>query len=319
MEIQWKNYLAQTLDSWNKKYLIISPDLDGLLSACLASHVYGSKIIGIYDTRTLMLFDNHTMEQAKEALWIDLDIQNKNILSFGHHILQIDGEELSRFNPNSFNPNVLYGLDWKKCFKDRTPTSLNKCPYSTITILLAFLESYVMSIPPNKGTKGFSLIAHADSLHEIVWNHNHNINLWKKMMFPHSEFIDNIVSKTYFTDINCRVHSSMVCDLRSFGIIDRSFGENKATRLPRSWEFTTGVQSAVGIRCIQKTIEYIGYMTGWNLDRSQIPKRRTSYHNGRIITHVPERLGDTNKLFEREPNIFSFAITFNKTIKSTVW
>ena len=32
----WMQQFNQALDAWNKKYIITSPDIDGILSACLS-------------------------------------------------------------------------------------------------------------------------------------------------------------------------------------------------------------------------------------------------------------------------------------------
>ncbi|HIB23095.1 MAG TPA: hypothetical protein EYO22_00055 [Candidatus Poseidoniales archaeon] len=83
----WLVQFNLALDAWDKKYIITSPDIDGILSACLLSNKYGAKLSGIYTTRYLILFDNATSSDAKRALWLDHDISEQGIQCMGQHLV----------------------------------------------------------------------------------------------------------------------------------------------------------------------------------------------------------------------------------------
>ena len=63
----WIPQFNLALDAWDKKYIITSPDIDGILSACLLGNKYGAKLAGIYTTRYLILFDDATAADATAA------------------------------------------------------------------------------------------------------------------------------------------------------------------------------------------------------------------------------------------------------------
>ena len=61
----WLPTFNEALDAWDKRFIITSPDVDGLLCAALLSDVFGARLIGIYTTRHLVIFDGHTNENAR--------------------------------------------------------------------------------------------------------------------------------------------------------------------------------------------------------------------------------------------------------------
>jgi hypothetical protein len=48
--------------------------------------MYPVKIIGIYTTTHLLLLDDHTKEEAKDALWLDHDISQIGVRCVGQHL-----------------------------------------------------------------------------------------------------------------------------------------------------------------------------------------------------------------------------------------
>ncbi len=64
----WIGDFNKCLAAWDGKYIITSPDIDGILSACLLGSKFGAKLAGVYTTRYLILFDNATADDAKNAL-----------------------------------------------------------------------------------------------------------------------------------------------------------------------------------------------------------------------------------------------------------
>ena len=88
----WIPEFNTALNAWNKRFIITSPDVDGLLSAALMCDQFGAKLIGVYTTSHLILFDNFTTEAAKEALWVDHDISHPGIICMGQHLIRLEVE-----------------------------------------------------------------------------------------------------------------------------------------------------------------------------------------------------------------------------------
>ena len=96
-----KSKILETLEY--SKNLIISPDMDGFLSAQLLNRYNGSQIVGTYDKNILCLADGIN---PTECLFVDCDINNPDYVSVGNHMRLLDDNMSSK----SFNPNVHYGI-----------------------------------------------------------------------------------------------------------------------------------------------------------------------------------------------------------------
>jgi len=70
----WTDALDGVFADWDRAAIVVSPDVDGILSAALVSAAYGSRIAGIYTTSALLLVDGATPNDASEALWVDHDV-----------------------------------------------------------------------------------------------------------------------------------------------------------------------------------------------------------------------------------------------------
>jgi hypothetical protein len=313
--MSWKDKFTCCIDRWNKKCIVISPDLDGIISAVALCHIYGSRIIGIYDTRRIIVFDEADREELVNALWLDHDIQNKNILSIGHHLLQIGNEELLKFNEDSFNPNVYFGMNWRNCFLNRTKNTLNKFPYSTIILLTEALNIRI----PNIGTKGYSLILQADGLIDVSLEYRENCLKWKDMMFDNSFIINSIIEGEYFQEKYKWIHSLLIDDLSDMNLLNKSSSKSITFKSDKSkdWYFCKGYQSLIdktNIDALNEMIRYICINTGWLLSRSQLPTKVTSINRMNVSRINPNNI-NLNQL--NSQNVFSFAITFRDTLKVT--
>ena len=85
----WKDAVTDILSKWKTNDVVISPDLDGLLSL-LALQEGTSKnirVIAAYDGSSMECLTADLREKdLKEALWLDLDMQQK-YLCLGQHIV----------------------------------------------------------------------------------------------------------------------------------------------------------------------------------------------------------------------------------------
>ena len=150
---------SQILDTLNySKNLIISPDMDGFMTAKLLERFNGSKIVGSYDKNILCLADGI---DPSECLFVDCDMNRQEYVSLGNHMrLLEDGMSVE-----SFNPNVHFGVT----------TYSDKFPFAT-----AFLISFATEVQ----TSNTDLIrmAFADSTLKNMEKYSENMRNWSTRM-----------------------------------------------------------------------------------------------------------------------------------------
>lgn len=151
-----KTDILATLE--HSRNLIISPDMDGFMSAKLLERFNGSQIVGSYDKNLLCLADGIDPE---ECLFLDCDMNREEFVSLGNHMrLLKDG-----MSSKSFNPNVHFGV---KTYSD-------KFPFAT-----AFLISFATEVQ----TSNTDLIrmAFADSTLRNMEKYSNNMRNWSDRM-----------------------------------------------------------------------------------------------------------------------------------------
>ena len=151
-----KTAILKTLE--HSKNLIISPDMDGFMTAKLLERFNGSKIVGSYDKNILCLADGIN---AEECLFVDCDMNREEFVSLGNHMRLIrDG-----MSSKSFNPNVHFDVT----------TYSDKFPYAT-----AFLISFATEVD----LSDFDLIrmAFADSTLKNMEKYSDNMRNWSTRM-----------------------------------------------------------------------------------------------------------------------------------------
>lgn len=151
-----KTEILETLE--HSKNLIISPDMDGFMTAKLLERFNGSKIVGSYDKNILCLADGINPE---ECLFVDCDMNRQEFVSLGNHMRLLE----DNMSVESFNPNVHFGVT----------TYSDKFPYAT-----AFLISFATEVQ----TSDSDLIrmAFADSTLKNMEKYSDNMRNWSKRM-----------------------------------------------------------------------------------------------------------------------------------------
>ena len=151
-----KTEILNTLE--HSKNLIISPDMDGFMTAKLLERFNGSQIVGSYDKNILCLADNIDPEKC---LFVDCDMNRQEFVSLGNHMrLLEDGMSVE-----SFNPNVHFGVT----------TYSDKFPYAT-----AFLISF--AIEADLSEQDLIRMAFADSTLKNMEKYSENMRNWSKRM-----------------------------------------------------------------------------------------------------------------------------------------
>ena len=140
------------------KNLIISPDMDGFMTAKLLERFNGSKIVGSYDKNILCLADGIN---AEECLFVDCDMNRQEFVSLGNHMRLLE----DNMSVESFNPNVHFGVT----------TYSDKFPFAT-----AFLVSFATEVQ----TSNIDLIrmAFADSTLKNMEKYSENMRNWSTRM-----------------------------------------------------------------------------------------------------------------------------------------
>ncbi len=162
-----KTDILDTLE-YSKK-LIISPDMDGFMSAKLLERFNGSKIVGSYDKNILCLADGINPE---ECLFVDCDMNRQEYVSLGNHMRLLE----DNMSVESFNPNVHFGVS----------TYSDKFPFAT-----AFLISF--AIEADLSEQDLIRMAFADSTLKNMEKYSDNMRNWSTRMDHHATryIIDN--------------------------------------------------------------------------------------------------------------------------------
>jgi hypothetical protein len=151
-----KTEILNTLEY--SKNLIISPDMDGFMTAKLLERFNGSKIVGSYDKNILCLADGINPE---ECLFVDCDMNRKEYVSLGNHMRRLE----DGMSVESFNPNVHFGVT----------TYSDKFPFAT-----AFLVSFATEVQTS--TEDLIRMAFADSTLKNMEKYSDNMRNWSTRM-----------------------------------------------------------------------------------------------------------------------------------------
>lgn len=159
-----KTEILKTLD--HSINLIISPDMDGFVSAQLLNRYNGAKVVGTYDKNILCLSAEVELENC---LFVDCDINNKDLVSIGNH-MRLQNDNMSA---KSFNPNRHFGIT----------NYSDKFPFAT-----AYLIAYATGLK----TSATEMIrmAYADSTLRNMDNYSDNMRTWSdRMNCPSVEYV----------------------------------------------------------------------------------------------------------------------------------
>lgn len=138
------------------KEIIISPDMDGFVSAELLSSVTGCEVVGTYDKNILVLSEDADIEKA---LFVDCDINRYNLHSIGNH-MRLQNDNMSK---KSFNPNKHFGIT----------NYSDKFPFAT-----AFLIAFALEIDLSQ--TDIIRMAYADSTLKNMESYSENMRNWSK-------------------------------------------------------------------------------------------------------------------------------------------
>ena len=151
-----KTEILNTLE--HSKNLIISPDMDGFMTAKLLERFNGSQIVGSYDKNILCLADDIDPSQC---LFVDCDMNRQEFVSLGNHMRLLE----DNMSVESFNPNVHFGV----------ATYSDKFPFAT-----AFLISFATEVQTSE--QDLIRMAFADSTLKNMEKYSDNMRNWSTRM-----------------------------------------------------------------------------------------------------------------------------------------
>lgn len=151
-----KTEILKTLEY--SKDIIISPDMDGFISAKLLERFNGSRVVGTYDKNILCLAKDINPENT---LFVDCDMNSLKYTSIGNHMRLIN----DNMSLNSFNPN--------RSFK--VSKYHEKFPFAT-----CFLIAYAGDLEIEENEKAKMIFA--DSTLKNMESYSPNMIEWSKRM-----------------------------------------------------------------------------------------------------------------------------------------
>lgn len=288
---------ATWLRTRNRK-MVISSDLDGILSGMLLSWLWGWKLVGFYDAKKLWLLEpfGKTWRNG-EIAFVDHDINLRNVPSVGHHILQhsstLRSLEHSATDTKSVNPNLL--LDFT--FLDFN----HKYPFGTIHFLLCCYNAW-KDLKLYKIPKDFvPLLLHVDSALKNAVLYQSNALDWLRWLGEVNDPAESIYPLCYV--ISHATPKRLLEGAAKVGDKFESLGYGRGSQCTISnptkksvWEKTT------------KLVEWIQEISGWTVEWPDFSSESVVSIEMQVHKEPPTEQ-DFHRMLERKP--FSYAITKN--------
>lgn len=316
---EWKDQLVAVLNNWydsGSRHLVISPDVDGLLSALLLQREYPSKVIGFYTTSNLVMFEGHSAEEAKSALWLDHDVNQMGIRCVGQHLINLQpSDKLPTREPNSWNPNVWVGQSWSRSFSGISGRKRDKYPLGTAHFIY---EAFSNDETPSTL---IPLLAHADGTWFALDIYKANAEIWQELMFQESEVVSTIMDYRNQHQYH-PMHAKIVEALHQSGISTGLSRSPRATTLPDELKILTGSQSVAGRAAVNperyaQNLHNSGKLMASMLGvQIEIGNGVSTLISGNRLTAYPNRIDDLDTLLVSE-NVFSHAFTDLRTLSYT--
>ncbi|MFN8589820.1 MAG: hypothetical protein U0031_00070 [Thermomicrobiales bacterium] len=280
------------------RQMVIGTDLDALMSATLLHQFFGWEIVGVYDLTRIYGAESASMADLRNAVWVDLDVNQADIKSIGHHIITLDESDRPRGLANSVNPNLIHGISHKN-FR-------HKYPLGTVHFLM-----YLHDIAPPGNATDQLLFWLPDSSwinaqsHRFQWN----VKAWLQSWLP----------------IPLLRNSVLACDTLQFELAMAEFIDDFASnvRIPKGEGQVASRELGVGggqfgfsdgkwvSEDVQPVLDFIGELTGWGIPR--VPSEFWKKAGSRtVIKQDPAGVG-------RGPEVFSYAYPYPNCVNRTIF
>lgn len=291
----------------NYEGMIIGNDIDSILSACFLNYKFGWNIVGSYDYKTLWhttKYSNFLKDlNSNKFVSVDLDINNKNNYSIGHHILRLKPTDKLNNHSKTLNPNLLRGIDVSS-FK-------RKYPLGTIHFLTWLFDENQLT------REAMLLIWLADSSFINGQSHRFRNNV--------KEWLDNFLKfelfDKLFLEIDTRIFEEEIMikifrNLEKFYICNE-YGQVKSRHLGLSGFQCQWQNPNTQNQIIRSFIEYLAKTTGWKTP--SFPEKLNAIIGTRSKINTSELLikfGSLDNFLETK-DVFSYVFPFRDSINYT--
>ena len=147
----------------NSESVVIHNDIDGVLSGLYLLNK-GAAIVGMYDLERFHFTNKQEKNRFDHHVYVDLDIDYREVRSFGHHII-------ANLNKNAFNLNHVFNLD-----ADFGKLFTNKCPLNTIILLYALYDQKPQT------DEEIAFLVYADSVILNFEKYKQNMTNWLRVL-----------------------------------------------------------------------------------------------------------------------------------------
>lgn len=298
--------------------VVLSADVDGLLSCALLATKFPTNVLGVYTTTHLVLLDGATSKDAADALWLDHDVSEPGVKCVGQHLVHHNATDtLPRREKISFNPNVWKKQSWDKSFRGRSGLKRDKYPYGTCH----FLAEYI-GVDPNAEEGDLpALLAHADGTWRTVVDYAPNATIWFDEMFTGNKFLETLRKEWHSNPEWLSTHAKVVVALVDAGVSAAPSRARIAALLPPEERALTGRQSiryspANPQNYIDKVRNVLAYIAAEVGSSPTMGRKVTSTISGSVETPYPNTLSDFDDFMEKN-HVFSHAFTDLRTLRYT--
>lgn len=323
-ETPWGDQVVAVLNDWQlsgSQDLILSPDVDGLTTACLLASRFPCRIAGIYTGQHLLLTGDGTLDEARDALWLDHDVSGPGVRCIGQHLVHHRAtDQLPRRDPRSWNPNTWQRQAWDKSFAGIKGKKQDKYPYAT-----AHFVAHALGNLETSDSDMLALLAHADGAWFALHIYRANGEIWHNKMFPGSGTIE-VMRNWAEAHEHHKSHQEIVARLRVSGIKTQVSRSPRATLLSDDLKSLTGNQSVKGrptanqeqyLRNLQSALTVVAGVVGSSPNLDCMPGLFVS---GERESHYPNRIDSEYGSFDEmmlQEQIFSHAFTDQRTLQYT--
>lgn len=209
--------------------IIISPDIDGVVSSILLSKYALAKfqmktqLNGTYDCKRIVTVGGDSL--VEECLWVDLDLPMKNVMCVGQHLCG----KVPYTHPLSFNPNSFF----------ESYETWTKFPFGTAQL---FHSGLFETTPYEIGSPAEALLAHCDSTFFNCKKYRPNCKKWVEKMFPDCPFMERLIDNSYEKSM-LGTHTKVVEAFEPFVSVKKKYRESA-----EGWERVRSRQTCLGLK-----------------------------------------------------------------------
>jgi hypothetical protein len=243
----------------NNMKVIISPDVDGILSGLFMSNYFNWLIVGYYDGKQLALKKEINFN---DCIFLDMEIFRKNVKSCGHHLVLYNKNKIPKnwdnFS-NCINPNMLRNYDANQNFK-------YKYPFAMIHFLLSVI-SYKKNI--SISDSAISPLLYVDGTFKNLLNYPENCISW--LEFLNAKNASSPINSIYCIFARRRI-SNIIHDLERIFENFKIIGGNKrkSDKIDISLIKTSTKEfPSEYIQQINKLITFLSENTRWEFDKEK--------------------------------------------------